>query len=98
MKLNTNLVGMPVHALHFILHLEIVILAKSTIETMESFESNFTQVLKCLSCHLATKLCFTICCSLGFKYSMNSSNDVFLYTNVNFFRAFSFPELVSSRA
>jgi hypothetical protein len=75
MNQNTNLVGMLVHALHFILHLEIVILTKSTIETIESFESDFTQVLKCLSCHLATKLCFTKCCSLGFKYSTNSSDD-----------------------
>ncbi len=57
---------------------------------MESFESNFTQVLKCFYCHLATKLCFTKCCSLGFIYSMDSSNDIFLYTNVNFFKVSHF--------
>ncbi len=61
---------------------------------MQSFEKDFTQLLKFLFCRLTTKLCLTKFWNLGLRYSINSFEEVFLQTKVNFFKVFPFLDLV----
>ncbi len=98
MHQNGNLVSMLVHILHFILNFKIVIFCKINHRNHILVGKDLMHWLKCLSSHLATKLCLIECCNFGCKYSMNSYDVVLLYTKVNFLSGWPFLAIVVSRA
>jgi len=98
MHQNGNLVSMPMHTLHSVLHFKTIVFCKINKKTIVLAGKYLMHCLKCLSSHLAMKLCLTKCCNFGYRYSMNSCDVVFLYIKVNFFNGWPFLAIVVSRA
>lgn len=73
-----NLVGVPIHWLHFILNLKCIVFHKINYKNFAIIWERLHTSFKFLVLPFSTKLCLTKCWNLGLRYSINSSEEVFL--------------------